>query len=123
MAGTRTYILKWLTGIIAFAMVAVLVGIPISYALHTHAHDETACHEGHAHGHSESQGVPEDACELCAFYAYYVPKEAEAVPFFTFGVPAMPLPIHIDKLRAGQPCTAFVRPDANRGPPASTTFI
>lgn len=115
---SRVLILKLLTGVLTFVMAVVLVGIPISYSLHTHHHEPEVCETDHVHTQHDPHATPEQTCELCAFYAYYAPKEAEYFPVFSFEVPAIPRSIHVDKLRVGTPCTAFILTRNGRAPPA-----
>lgn len=111
----RVHIVRWLSALIVLAVVVVLVGIPISYSLHTHTH--SACPDGYAHAPETPLEWPEGSCELCVFYAYYAPREAQVFPAFSFMSAEVPWPVYANKRRAGKPCTAFVSNNANRGPP------
>ena len=113
----HVHIMKRLTGLIVFAVMVALVGIPISYSLHTHAPEHDTCVAGHSHAPETPQEWPDGACGLCVFYAYYAPRDAQFFPAFSFVVAAVPGPVQVNALRAGKPRTAFVLDNANRGPP------
>lgn len=107
-------------GVLALNMAIVLIGIPISYAFHTHEHEQIDCASEHGHDHHLPDPTSEEGdCDLCAFYAFYAPKDAEAFPIYSFEIFDFIYAIHVDKLRFEQPCSVFVDIQTTRGPPAS----
>lgn len=104
-----------LVGIMALNVAIVLVGIPISFALHTHS--QVDCESGHGHSHHQAPGKTSDDCELCVFYAYFVPKNTDSWPIFSFDAPSVSRTEHRSILPSENASSAFLGKYTTRGPP------
>ncbi|MBK1440694.1 hypothetical protein JHJ32_11905 [Parapedobacter sp. ISTM3] len=104
---------------LAMCMVIAVVGVPLTFAMHTHSHDQGLCGDHDHHEHSSHQSDAQE-CNLCTFYAHYVPKVTYSGPSFICCAPVVPwrvLPAR--PLDCGVLCKGLGAVYINKGPPAS----
>src|SRR5690606_19107260 len=92
-----------------------LIGIPVIHSLHTHVAEDTR-RDGYLQANTHDSG-DEQACDLCASYAHFVPREAGPISSFNFDAPVTLLSAIFVPSTCKQPCKGLLQGYTNRGPP------
>ncbi len=108
--------------LIAMSMIMAVISIPIMYVMHTHSHEEERC-DSHTHHKSDPDSGDTKECNLCEFYAQYIPKDANPTPPFVFQIPVAPLATQFRLLECEDPCDGLRDGYANKGPPSLSSLI
>lgn len=124
----------WISRAGALLMVLAVLSIPLMRAVHHHTAsyrtagwterlvvDGVAVPAGTAdtdHGDTDHPN-----CDLCIFFAHYVPQAAASETVWSFAAPEQPAPANSGKPADGRPCHVLLSGDITRGPPFHSSCI
>lgn len=115
-----THISRILMSIVALGMIAVIVGIPLIAAMHSHSNGNDRYT---AYGMDHGDAVDAQHCGLCEFYAHYTPRDVDFRPSFTFTIPVVPLHVQLGQSNGGAPRKELYNRHPNKGPPSAHNRI